>query len=167
MLEQEVSERTRSLRALEEKLRGDGAAPSGGAVAVAEAEQAAGRARLEAAQTKVDQALAPPPSLLAMLSGKLELARDPTLQALYDNAGGAAPSDGALRGLLDEWSSWGRFDPEWPGKVHALPGIGRAVPGEKEYHPFVGEERQKVVQEEAAGDGWADALLAHSRHIGA
>ena len=99
-----------------------------------------------------------------MLSGKLETARDPTLQALYDNAGGAAPSDGALRGLLDEWSSWGRFDPEWPGKVHALPGIGRAVPGEKEYHPFVGEERQKVVQEEAAGDGWADALLAHSRH---
>ena len=74
------------------------------------------------------------------------------------------PSDEALRGLLDSWGSWGRFDPEFPGKVHALPGIGRAVAGEKEMHPFVGDERQKVVQETAAEDGWAEALLAHSRH---
>ena len=161
-LEKEVETRTASLRALEEKL--SGGAAGGGAVVAAEAETAAARARLDAAQAAIDQALAPPPSLLAMLSGRQKDRRDPTLQALYDAADGAVPSDEALRGLLDLWGSWGRFDPEFPGKVHALPGIGRAVAGEKEMHPFVGDERQKVVQETAAEDGWAEALLAHSRH---
>ena len=163
-LEKEVETRTTSLRALEEQLRGGDPAAGRSAVVAAEAEKAAGRARLDAAQAAIDQALAPPPSLLAMIRGRQQAPRDPTLQALYDDADGAAPSDEALRGLLDKWASWGGFDPDWPGKVHALPGIGRAVPGEKELHPFLGDERQKVAQGWPAQEGWADALLSHARH---